>query len=183
MNEAELIKGCVSGNPRAQKQLYDTFSGKMMGVCLRYCKSEEIAEDALQEGFIKVFSKLNEFKMEGSFEGWIRRIMVNTSLDILRKDKKHAFHSEIEEVAFLLPDNETITGELATKDLLKILNTLPDGYRIVFNMFAIEGFSHKEIAAHLGVTENTSKSQYSRARGYLRDCIERLEQRAQREKE
>ena len=177
MNEAELIKGCVSGNPRAQKQLYDTFSGKMMGVCLRYCKSEEVAQDALQEGFVKVFSKLSEFKMDGSFEGWIRRIMVNTSLDILRKDKKHAFHADVDEVSFLLPDNETITGDLAAQELLKLLNTLPDGYRVVFNMFAIEGFSHKEIAEHLGVTENTSKSQYSRARAYLRDCIERLEQR------
>ncbi|GAA0873831.1 RNA polymerase sigma factor [Wandonia haliotis] len=178
MNEAELIEGCVSGNPRAQKQLYDMFSGRMMGVCLRYCKSEEEAQDALQEGFVKVFTKIKEFKMDGSFEGWIRRIMVNTSLDLIRKHKKHAFHSDVDELQYMLSDNEMISGKLAAEELLRVLSTLPDGYRIVFNMFAIEGYSHKEIANELGISENTSKSQYSRARAYLRDCIEKLETRA-----
>lgn len=178
MNEAELIEGCISGNPRAQKQLYDTFSGKMMGVCLRYCKNQETAEDAIQEGFIKVFSKISEYNHIGSFEGWIRRIMVNTSLDLLRKNKKHAFQVDVDELEFMLTDNELVTGNMATEELLNILKTLPDGYRVVFNMFAIEGYSHKEIAEQLGVSENTSKSQYSRARAYLRDAIERLEQRA-----
>jgi RNA polymerase sigma-70 factor (ECF subfamily) len=96
MNEAELIEGCISGNPKAQRQLYDTFSGKMMGVCLRYCKNQETAEDAIQEGFIKVFSKISEYNHGGSFEGWIRRIMVNTSLDLLRKNKKHAFQVDVD---------------------------------------------------------------------------------------
>jgi RNA polymerase sigma factor (sigma-70 family) len=178
MDEAAMIEGCISGNPRAQKQLYDKFSGKMMGVCLRYCSNMDEAEDALQEGFVKVFTKISEFKRDGSFEGWIRRIMVNTSLDLLRKSKKHAFNASIDDVNVNLTDGETALNQLAAEDLLMLLSKLPAGYRVVFNMFAIEGFSHKEIAEHLGVTESTSKSQYSRARAFLKESLERLEQRA-----
>lgn len=173
-----MIEGCISGNPRAQKQLYDKFSGKMMGVCLRYCSNMDEAEDALQEGFVKVFTKISEFKRDGSFEGWIRRIMVNTALDLLRKNKKHAFNASIDDVNVHLTDGETALNQLAAEDLLLLLSKLPTGYRVVFNMFAIEGFSHKEIAEHLGVTESTSKSQYSRARAFLKESLERLEQRA-----
>jgi RNA polymerase sigma factor (sigma-70 family) len=178
MDEATMIEGCISGNPRAQKQLYDKFSGKMMGVCLRYCSNMDEAEDALQEGFVKVFTKISEFKRDGSFEGWIRRIMVNTALDLLRKNKKHAFNASIDDVNVHLTDGETALNQLAAEDLLMLLSKLPTGYRVVFNMFAIEGFSHKEIAEHLGVTESTSKSQYSRARAFLKESLERLEQRA-----
>jgi RNA polymerase sigma factor (sigma-70 family) len=178
MDEATMIEGCISGNPRAQKQLYDKFSGKMMGVCLRYCSNTDEAEDALQEGFVKVFTKISEFKRDGSFEGWIRRIMVNTALDLLRKNKKHAFNASIDDVNVHLTDGETALNQLAAEDLLQLLSKLPTGYRVVFNMFAIEGFSHKEIAEHLGVTESTSKSQYSRARAFLKESLERLEQRA-----
>jgi RNA polymerase sigma factor (sigma-70 family) len=178
MDEATMIEGCISGNPRAQKQLYDKFSGKMMGVCLRYCSNTDEAEDALQEGFVKVFTKISEFKRDGSFEGWIRRIMVNTALDLLRKNKKHAFNASIDDVNVHLTDGETALNQLAAEDLLLLLSKLPTGYRVVFNMFAIEGFSHKEIAEHLGVTESTSKSQYSRARTFLKESLERLEQRA-----
>jgi RNA polymerase sigma factor (sigma-70 family) len=178
MDEATMIEGCISGNPRAQKQLYDKFSGKMMGVCLRYCSNTDEAEDALQEGFVKVFTKISEFKRDGSFEGWIRRIMVNTALDLLRKNKKHAFNASIDDVNVHLTDGETALNQLAAEDLLQLLSKLPTGYRVVFNMFAIEGFSHKEIAEHLGVTESTSKSQYSRARTFLKESLERLEQRA-----
>lgn len=178
MDEATMIEGCISGNPRAQKQLYDKFSGKMMGVCLRYCSNMDEAEDALQEGFVKVFTKISEFKRDGSFEGWIRRIMVNTALDLLRKNKKHAFNASIDDVNVHLTDGETALNQLAAEDLLLLLSKLPTGYRVVFNMFAIEGFSHKEIAEHLGVTESTSKSQYSRARAFLKESLERLEQRA-----
>lgn len=181
MNEAELIEGCISGNPRAQKQLYDKFSGKMMGVCLRYCANSDEAEDVLQEGFVKVFTKIAEFKSDGSFEGWIRRIMVNTALDMIRKNKKHAFNASIDEVNNHLTDGETALNQLAAEDLLNLLSKLPTGYRVVFNMFAIEGFSHKEIAEHLGVTESTSKSQYSRARAFLKESIERLEKRASKQ--
>ena len=173
-----MIEGCISGNPRAQKQLYDKFSGKMMGVCLRYCSNTDEAEDALQEGFVKVFTKISEFKRDGSFEGWIRRIMVNTALDLLRKNKKHTFNASIDDVNVHLSDGETALNQLAAEDLLMLLSKLPTGYRVVFNMFAIEGFSHKEIAEHLGVTESTSKSQYSRARAFLKESLERLEQRA-----
>jgi RNA polymerase sigma-70 factor (ECF subfamily) len=178
MDEATMIEGCISGNPRAQKQLYDKFSGKMMGVCLRYCSNTDEAEDALQEGFVKVFTKISEFKRDGSFEGWIRRIMVNTALDLLRKNKKHTFNASIDDVNVHLSDGETALNQLAAEDLLMLLSKLPTGYRVVFNMFAIEGFSHKEIAEHLGVTESTSKSQYSRARAFLKESLERLEQRA-----
>lgn len=175
MDEATLINECVSGNPKAQKQLYDKFSGKMMGVCLRYTNSTEEAEDALQEGFVKIFSKIKDFKQEGSFEGWVRRIMVNCSLDSCRKNKKHNENVTIDKVDFMLTDSVSVIESIAAEDLMKLIQTIPYGYRVVFNMFVIEGFSHKEIAEHLGITESTSKSQFLRARSYLKVRVEELE--------
>lgn len=171
MDDATLIKECLSGNVRAQKALFDKFAPKMMGVCLRYCKTKEQAEDVLQEGFIKVFFKLEDFKLQGSFEGWIRRIMVNTSLDILRKDMKISHEVQLEEALSRTDLNDTILSAMSAAELVSLIQSMPDGYRIVFNMFAIEGYSHQEIAENLGVTESTSKSQYLRARAYLRERI------------
>lgn len=155
--------------------LFDKFASKMMSVCMRYANDTMEAEDVLQEGFVKVFSKLPDFKMEGSLEGWIRRIMVNSSLDAIRKGKRHLGDTKLEDVEYKVTNLETATDQLMADDLMKLVQALPDGYKVVFNLFAIEGYSHKEIADLLGVTENTSKSQYSRARAYLRAQLEKLE--------
>lgn len=171
MTEEQLIKECISGNAIAQRKFYDLFAKKMMGVCLRYTNSHDDAQDILQDGFIKVFGKLPKFVNKGSLEGWVRRIMVNTALDQYRKNKKHQRDVEIDSVAFKLEKNDFIVETINAEDLLKIIQTIPEGYRIVFNLFAIEGYSHKEIGEKLGVTESTSKSQYSRAKKMLRKLL------------
>lgn len=174
MDDETLVVECVKGNAKAQRMLFEKFAPKMMAVCLRYSKDVEEAEDILQDGFIKMFSKLPDFKMEGSLEGWVRRIMVNTSLDAIRRNKKHLGDSKLEDVDFRISSQESTMDHLLAEDLMKLVQKLPDGYKVVFNLFAIEGYSHKEIADLLGVTENTSKSQYSRARAYLRAQLEKL---------
>lgn len=174
MNESDLIKACIAKDPRAQRMLYEQYAGKMLAVCQRYCSSTEEAEDAFHEGFLKVFSKINDYKHDGAFGGWIRRIMVNTVLDQLRKGKKHLFHEDIEEVLDLTAQSESPLDALSAKELLKILEKLPEGYRVIFNMFAIEGYSHKEIAEHLNVTISTSKTQFLRARMYLKKRLEEI---------
>lgn len=172
MNTEQLLDDCLDGNPAAQKKLYEQLAGKMMGVCLRYARNEDEAKDVLQDGFVKVFQKLSSFKREGSFEGWVRRIMVNTALDYLRKNKTNHQMIDADSVDYLLESDDFIFESLAAEDLLKILQKIPDGYRTVFNMFAIEGYSHKEIADELDISVNTSKSQYSRARNHLKKIIE-----------
>ena len=168
MNEDILVKKCIEGDNRAQKKLFDLFAPKLFGVCLRYMKDHDLAQDTLQDGFVKIFTKLSDYNGKGSFEGWMRRITVNTCLDQLRKDQKLKVNTPIDDVSFLVKDNHRIEEELTAKDLLKLVESLPDGYRVVFNMFAIEGYSHKEIAEQLNISENTSKSQFSRAKSQLR---------------
>ena len=172
MDEPTLLKKCIEGDPKAQRKLFDMFAPKMFGVCLRYAKNTEQAEDVLQDGFVKVFTKLSHFKGGGSLEGWIRRIMVNTSLDQIRKNHKFQDNVVMDAVDYKLEGQSVILEGLIEQDLLKLINAMPDGYKTVFNLFAIEGYSHKEIAEQLGVSENTSKSQYSRARSYLKMKLE-----------
>ena len=174
MDDATLIKECVKGNAKAQRFLFDKFAPKMLTVCIRYAKNKSDAEDVLQDAFIKVFNKISEFKNEGSLEGWIRRIMVNTSLDQIRKNSKFSNDTNLEAVSYKLENNDFTFENLVSEDLLKLINSMPNGYRIVFNMFAIEGYSHQEIASTLGVTENTSKSQYLRARSFLKNELEKI---------
>jgi RNA polymerase sigma-70 factor (ECF subfamily) len=164
--EDELIKGCLDGDAAAQKQLYALYSGKMYGVCLRYVKESMEAEDVLITSFAKVFDKIRQFKGEGSFEGWIRRIVVNEALSYLRRHRSMYLETELEQ-ADREPDYRALSDHLEAEDLLKMIQELPTGYRIVFNLYAVDGYSHKEIAAQLGINENTSKSQLSRARTYL----------------
>lgn len=171
MTDEQLVKECVSGNTIAQKKFYDLFARKMMGVCMRYTNDYDEAQDVLQDGFIKIFNKLPKFESKGSLEGWIRRIMVNTALDNYRKNKKHQGNVDVESVSFMLEKNDFTIETINAEDLLKIIHTIPEGYRVVFNLFAIEGYSHKEIAVQLGVTESTSKSQYSRAKKLLRKLL------------
>jgi RNA polymerase sigma-70 factor (ECF subfamily) len=164
--EDELIRGCLKRDRSAQKHLYEMYSSKMYGICYRYVKDAMEAEDILVTAFMKVFDKIEQFKSEGSFEGWIRRIIVNESLTHLRRNKSMYLETDLEH-AEREPDYDQLSDHLEAEDLLNIIQELPAGYRIVFNMYAVDGYSHKEIADHLGISENTSKSQLSRARVYL----------------
>lgn len=174
MDDATLAEECVNGNIRAQRALFDKYASKMMGVCLRYTKNTNEAEDVLQDGFIKVYQKLKDYKKEGSLEGWIRRIMVNTSLDQLRKNTRQLGDTAIDDVDYKVEGSSFVIEQLMADDLLKLIQQLPEGYKMVFNLYAIEGYSHQEIGETLGITESTSKSQYSRAKAYLRERLEQL---------
>lgn len=174
MKESALVKKCIDGDQKAQRALFEMYAPKMLGVCLRYAKNQEQAEDVLQDGFIKVFKNLSKFSGSGSLEGWVRRIMVNTSLDQIRKDVKFQDNVDFDEVDFKIETNSFIVEGLEAEDLLLLINSMPDGYKTVFNLFAIEGYSHKEIADQLSITENTSKSQYSRARSFLQQKLKEL---------
>ena len=171
MDENALILGCIEGNPKAQKLLFDTFSPKFFSLCLRYMKSTDEAEDALQDGLVKIFSKLSEYKGDGSFEGWMRRIIVNTCLDQIRKNQKLKFDIPIENEEYKLSMNAFILEKMSANELIEEIKKMPPGYRVIFNMFAIEGYSHQEIAEKMGIKEGTSKSQYLRARSYLKERI------------
>jgi RNA polymerase sigma-70 factor (ECF subfamily) len=171
----ELIKRCKAGERKAQELLYKQFASKMMGVCLRYAADRMEAEDMLQNGFIKVFQKLADYRGEGSFEGWVRRIMVHSSIEFYRKHHKMMQLVDIEEAAHEPSVNPLAASRLAANDLLALIQQLAPGYRIIFNLYAIEGFSHKEIAEIVGITEGASKSQLSRARGVLKEQIVKME--------
>jgi len=171
-SDEQLVKRCLEKDGLAQKQLFDYYSKRMMGVCLRYSNDYEEAQDVLQMGFIKVFNKLETYNFEGVLEGWIRKIIVNTALDNIRKNKKNNENIELEKVDFQLNNNdENGFDALNAEDLLAIIQKMPTGFRTVFNLYAIEGYSHKEIAEQLNITISTSKSQYSRARVHLQNIL------------
>jgi RNA polymerase sigma factor (sigma-70 family) len=160
-----LIKACIKGDEKAHKTLYDTYSPVMYAICLRYMKNENDAKDALQEGFIRAFKKLSSFKFKGSFEGWLKRLFVNISIELLRKRKHFSViddHAQDKNLSVSQP-----TGHLDASKLLDVVNRLPDGYRTVFNMYVVDGYSHREIAEELGVSESTSKTQLFKARKQL----------------
>lgn len=172
MSETDrLIKDCLKGHRHAQSQLYQLFAPSMFSVCLRYAKSREEAEEVLQEGFMKVFTFLHQFNFEGSFEGWIRKIMVNCALQKYRsKARLHAV-VDIETNQQEIVETENILAQIGTKELLKMVQELPPVYRLVFNLYVFEGMKHKEIAAHLGISEGTSKSNLFDARAILQKAV------------
>ncbi len=173
MTEQEIVEGCIRENIIFQEKLYKMFCGKMMGVCLRYMSSREEAEDVLQEGFIKVFDKIKSFRAEGPVEAWIRRIIVNCALNHISRNKWRNSSEDIDSVnEYEFATAESISDKMNANDLLKIIERLPTGYRTVFNLFAIEGYGHKEIGEMLGITESTSKTQYLKARKFIREQIE-----------
>lgn len=172
-NQDEILKGCVNGKRQAQNTLYRQFAAKMYGVCLRYAKDSTDAEDILQDGFVKVFQHIGSFKNEGSLEGWIRRIIVNTALEKFRKKNPLYPVGEIYEVAKNLKYDD-IDGHIAVQELMGLVQKLPPGYKVVFNLYAIEGYSHKEISEQLGISEGTSKSQLARARATLQEEVVKL---------
>ncbi|MGV8879653.1 MAG: RNA polymerase sigma factor [Sphingobacteriaceae bacterium] len=173
----DLVHDCKNDRPKAQEQLYKLFAAKMLGVCMRYASSKMEAEDMLQNGFIKVFGKLKDYRAEGSFEGWIRRIMVHTSIEYYRKHHKMMQVITIDNLVEDPAVSPLATANLRAQDLLNLIRQLSPGYRLVFNMYAIEGYSHKEIAGTLGITEGASKSQLSRARSILKEQIAKMEGR------
>lgn len=169
-----LWSACLAGNRMAQFQLYQGLSGKMLAVCLRYVRQESEAEEILQAGFIKVFTKGQLFDNKGSLEGWIRKIMVNTAIEFLRNQSRQSF--EPLDADYPMTDNRSGSDEnLRYKDLLAMVTALPLGYRTVFNLYVIEGYSHKEIAAMLSISEGSSKSQLSRARQWLKEKLVKME--------
>ena len=170
--ETDLIKGCIGGDRRMQEALYNRFSPRMYAVCLRYAGNAEEAEDILQEGFIKIFKKLDTFRSEGSFEGWIRRIFVNTAIEHFRRKRYLQTVSEKEENTIEGKDI-SVLDKLAAKDILALIKELSPGYRTVFNMYVVEGYTHKEIADMLGISEGTSKSQLSRAKVILQGLVKK----------
>lgn len=173
--EAQLIVALKRGESRAHKIVYERFSGKMLAVCTRYCANRDDAEEVMLDGFMRVFEKIEQFREEGSFEGWIRRVMVTESLMFLRKAKQWRQEVSIDEVV-VEPDYEWADTAVNESDLMRLVNQLPDGYRTIFNLYAIEGYAHAEIAEMLGISEGTSKSQLSRARMMLQTNLKKMEQ-------
>lgn len=167
---SDIIQGCLDGNAEAQEVLYNTFSAKMFGLCLQYTNEYEEAKDILQEGFIRVFTNLNQYNQKGSFEGWIRRIMINTALEKYR-DKNYLARvdDEIEKREEIIEVD--VVDDLSAQELMKFIHDLSPKYRMVFNLYAIEGYSHKEIGVLLNISEGTSKSNLSRARTILQEKI------------
>lgn len=176
--ETQLIAALKRGESRAHKVVYERFSGKMLAVCTRYCANRDDAEEVMIDGFMRVFEKIEQFREDGSFEGWIRRVMVTESLMFLRKNKQWRQEVSMDEVT-IEPDYEWADTTVHENDLLRLVNQLPDGYRTVFNLYAIEGYTHAEIAAMLTISEGTSKSQLSRARTMLQTNLKKLEQESQ----
>jgi len=171
MTEEALLQGCLKNNAVAQKELYEKYSSKMMAVCYRYAHSREDAEDMLQEAFIKVFSQIHSFENRGAFEGWIRRIVVHTCINILKKNKKFSESVDLIHATSIQVKEENIPSIIQAKQVIECIRLLPIGYRTVLNLYAIEGFSHREIGEILDIEESTSRSQYTRAKAMLEDIL------------
>lgn len=166
-SEEQIIEGCIRNKRKAQKTLYSNYYRRMLGICLRYCSSKDEAEDVMLDGFMNIFSKIKSYNKRGSFEGWMKRVMVNTAIDNFRKNKKHYYHSDIDDFENELVIKANLLESFSAKEILNTVQQLSEGYRIVFNLFAIEGYSHQEIADMLGISINTSKTQLFKARKLL----------------
>ena len=171
MTEEAIIKGCLNNDTTAQRELYNRYSPKMLAVCYRFGHNREDAEDMLQEGFIKVFLQIHTFENRGAFEGWIRRIVVHTCINILKKNKKFNESVDIIHATGVQIREESVPAVIQAKQVVECIRLLPLGYRTVLNLYAIEGYSHREIANMLDVEESTSRSQYTRAKAMLEDIL------------
>jgi len=172
MEEKQLIEGCVRGEMQSQKKMYEQYAPAMMSVCMRYVCNRETARDLLQDGFIKLFAKIHSYSGKGSFNGWMRKIFVTTILEHFRRKDVLRYSVDIDKVDYQSDDDEVSHFDSFTEaDLLKLIATLPNGYRTVFNMYAIEKFSHSEIAKELKISENTSRTQYMKAKKLLRKML------------
>ena len=177
MTDIELISGCIKDDALCQKSLFHRYASSLLGVCQRYARNKEDAEDILQDSFIKIFKKIDQFKGEGSFEGWMRRIVVNTALKkyTVSRYSKEISVDEVKDLSLANMNDIPAFNHLTEKDLLLLVNNLPDGYRIVFNLYVIEGYPHDEIADMLGIQPGTSRSQLVKARQLLQREIIHLQ--------
>jgi RNA polymerase sigma-70 factor (ECF subfamily) len=169
LDERQIIDGCCRKDRKAQKALFDRYAAVLLGVCIRYSSRRDEAEDILQEGFVKIYSNIRDYAGTGSFINWMKKIMINTSITHYHRNLKHAWHKDIDQVQETeIEGGHFDEADFTKEELLKTIQDLPDGYRMVFNLYAIEGFKHKEIASMLDIDVNTSKSQYSRAKSLIR---------------
>ncbi len=181
ISDDQIIDGCKKGKHHAFNMLYQKYASLLLGVCMRYSRTKTEAEDVLQEGFVKIFKRIDSFEGRGSFEGWLKRIMVNTAINQYKSSKKYQNHYDIDD--HHITDHEEEDGlvevydEISQQKLMQMINDLPNGYRMVFNLYVFEGMSHKEIAEIMGFQVNTSKSQLSKARKMLRTMIEKVQRR------
>lgn len=173
MTEEAILKGCLQNDPTAQRELYNRYSPKMLSVCYRFAHNREDAEDMLQEGFIKIFSQMHTFGNRGAFEGWIRRIIVHTCINILKKNKKFNESVDIIHATSAMVREESVPSIVQAKQIVECIRMLPIGYRTVLNLYAIEGYSHREIGFMLDIEESTSRSQYTRAKAMLEEILVR----------
>lgn len=173
-DDYDIIRACLQNNTAMQKMLYDKYAAKMYGIALRYAHNQEDAKDILQDGFVKVFQNLNKFKGIGVFEGWMRRIFVNTAIEHYRK-KNNTYELQESHEEQTTDRELSALDKMATDEILNMVKSLPNGYRTVFNLFAIEGYAHKEIGQMLNISEGTSKSQFARAKAMLQEKIKNLE--------
>ena len=173
MTEEAILKGCLQNDPAAQRELYNRYSPKMLSVCYRFAHNREDAEDMLQEGFIKIFSQMHTFGNRGAFEGWIRRIIVHTCINILKKNKKFNESVDIIHATGAMVREESVPSIVQAKQIVECIRMLPIGYRTVLNLYAIEGYSHREIGMMLDIEESTSRSQYTRAKAMLEEILVR----------
>jgi len=178
IEEAALIKKCIRQEKEAQKILFERYAPVLLGICRRYVLNMTEAEDILQEGFVKIFLNLGAFEGKGTLLNWMKKIMVNTAITYYHKNYKHRYHKEIDEAqSFVLPGNELTDMDFTRDELLEVIDSLPEGYRMIFNLYAVEGYKHREIAEMLEIDVNTSKSQYSRAKKTIRSHLERISRR------
>ena len=171
MTEELMVQGCLDNIAAAQEALYNRFSPRMLGVCYRFARNREDAEDMMQEGFIKVFTQIHQFRGQGALEGWIRRIVVHTCINVLKKNKKFTDSVDLFHAGSMYLNENNIPSILQAKQVVECIRLLPVGYKTVLNLYAIEGYSHKEIAAILDIEESTSRSQYTRAKSMLEDVL------------
>lgn len=174
LSDRQLAKGCLRGDALYQKLFFDKYAALMMSLCLRYCDSYEKAQDVLQDAFVTAFEKMDQYSGKGSLGGWFRSITVNTALMAIRKEKRSGMATSLNELEDLRSEDFDVLDKLAVDELLKLVRDMPAGYKTVFNLFAIEGYGHKEIADKLGISESTSKTQFLKARQFLRKQIEAL---------
>ncbi|MDF1575703.1 MAG: sigma-70 family RNA polymerase sigma factor [Bacteroidales bacterium] len=182
--EKEILAGCRKGKQSAQWDLYERYSRLLLAVCNRYAKSMDEAEDILQEGFVKIFLNIKEFKGDGPLLAWMRRIMINTAITHYHKMRKHRYHDDLAEVSESRFENKDWgEAEFTEEELFSVIQQMPDGYRQVFNLYALEGYKHREIAEIMNIDENTSKSQYSRGRRWLQERLLRLKEERRKKDE
>lgn len=167
----EIVRKCIKGDRKAQKEVFDSLAGKMMSLCLRYVSDREVAQDMLQDGFVTLFSKMDSYKGDGSFEGWARRIFATTCLMYLRKNDALKMSDDLQEARTVLSEGTTAAQDIGYHELIKMISAMPEGYRVVFNLYVVEGFTHKEISQMLGISEVTSRTQLNRARSWLQTKI------------